>query len=225
VLCDEFSDGQPGLDVGQRLTLWRKDLDCDVDQYRTVRRLGRSDRFTSPSPSNRRITPVMVGAKSARFLSPTRGSCDPGRKIAPGPICHGDTNGERLHRVLPGRLPARASGGERGSAMRPVTPEADIERSAPAGERGDLYEIVDLPSASKRGTTGSWHHSLGVHRGWRRVLIPGAGGLDFEDVPLRLPRVRWHAHAEGVGVVDLGRRHLSGVGDETGHVLIAQPRL
>jgi hypothetical protein len=56
-------------------------------------------------------------------------------------------------------------------------------------------------------------------------LIPGAGGLDFEDVPLRLPRVRWHAPAEGAGVVDLGRRHLSGVGDETGHVLIAQPRL
>jgi hypothetical protein len=27
------------------------------------------------------------------------------------------------------------------------------------------------------------------------------------------------------GPVELGRRHLSGVGDETGHVLIAQPRL
>lgn len=56
----------------------------------------------------------------------------------------------------------------------------------------------------------------------RRILICRAFGLDLEYMPLRLPRIRRHAPAEGEGVVDLGRGDLLGVGHETGHVVIAQ---
>jgi hypothetical protein len=56
------------------------------------------------------------GASQLAFITRQGDPATP-EGIAPGPICHGDANGERLHRVLPGCLAARASAGERGSAI------------------------------------------------------------------------------------------------------------
>src|SRR4029077_13663236 len=58
-----------------------------------------------------------------------------------------------------------------------------------------------------------------------RTRVAGASGLDLEGVPLRLPRIGRHAPTEGKGVIHLGRDYLTGVGHETGHVVIAKPRL
>jgi len=85
--------------------------------------------------------------------------------------------------------------------------------------------LDDLRARQRAQVCGSRCSYGDVHPGRRRTRVAGASGLDLEGVPLRLPRIGRHAPTEGKGVIHLGRDYLTGVGHETGHVVIAKPRL